>query len=952
MTVSSLWKALDRAGCGKSVGAKDIQDHCTFTERLTPWNVNETQKVRPTLAIDLSIWICEALSSTGMAKSHIDPPLHLVYARSLKLLNLGIKIIVVLEGKRRTRTSDGEDSFRKRRSGTRFWSACQRCAEMLGLLGIPVVRAKAEGEALCALLNQQGVVDGVISNDGDCFLYGAKVLYTKFTLENLEKACVMRYDVDNVRACVDDDDGDAYDHEREAREIVSLNRSDLISFAILTGSDVAGQGLPKVGCRKAIRFIKKCQLDNPLKRRDAARNELESWANAAYTLRDANNRSEADPEPEDNFYRRCSCCCHPGTKSSHKKNGCKMCGTEAGEPCFTVSPGGKFRSSLRAKALGMTPAFDPESVFAVYHHPNDNQIPILFQGKSSRSLQMMYPDLQGLLQSPLIIRGHGLAESRNYLQHSISCLLARTELLYGQTKNDGDHPLEKCSGNRTRPKPKQIKKAMVCRGKQCFEVDWIVNATVTDAEGKPMDEFEFSTIEDQTMIKRCYPKLVSEFNEEEREKQRQGTAEQEKRRTFLNLICGVADSNDEIKQKSDRRKLTERHFREGERGGQVEILQPHSAPQERKFKRPQDLEITFHEDLSKLQPPQIKRGQAPVRSKRAPWSDDADKLLRFAGAKVDLTYGDDGLSSINTESVFSAMSVERDRGSTLDSAYTQNLTPSHLHFLGSKHDRDPAHEETSHQPSKFPRTGKLRTILKEHHIDLLEPKPQSLYYCQSDPRPSRARIAARPLLVDARFTLARQEKRACPEQGVLEMNGDDSNRSHQSKPGQFVESRRIGILESALDKFSCGFIRSYKKTDYRDDQICGENNRGARDKGFCFEMFESKTQDKAHSFNNGYMHSFTEQVEERQFVRDEHPVPGHTSFKSRSGHASACKSGYDIERLLKEWEKDDKSLEFCHLREGDAIPADILQTAAEKLETKIRQANLALECFQQLGYQN
>jgi len=37
-------------------------------------------------------------------------------------------------------------------------------------LGVPVIRANAKAEALCALLDSLGLVDGVISNDGDCFL--------------------------------------------------------------------------------------------------------------------------------------------------------------------------------------------------------------------------------------------------------------------------------------------------------------------------------------------------------------------------------------------------------------------------------------------------------------------------------------------------------------------------------------------------------------------------------------------------------------------------------------------------------------------------------------------------------------------------------------------------------------------------------------------------------------
>ena len=203
MTVSSLWKVLAQAGCGRHVGVEDILDPDRAAKKRTnPWNINDNRqnhkKRSPTLAVDLSIWICEGLTSQAMARQHTDPPVHLVFTRVTKLLSLGIKLVVVVEGKRRIRRSqpDGQDDkFHCRRSGTKFWKACRTCEEMVRLMGVPVVKAKAEGEALCALLNERGVVDGVISNDGDCLLFGAKTVYTRFSLESLRSSSIVRYEV-------------------------------------------------------------------------------------------------------------------------------------------------------------------------------------------------------------------------------------------------------------------------------------------------------------------------------------------------------------------------------------------------------------------------------------------------------------------------------------------------------------------------------------------------------------------------------------------------------------------------------------------------------------------------------------------------------------------------------------------------------------------------------------
>ncbi|CAJ1945083.1 unnamed protein product [Cylindrotheca closterium] len=696
MTVSSLWKALGRAGCGKPVGSKELQEHFSFHERTHPWNINDKRSSSnnhcPSLAVDLSIWICEALTCSAFDNCKTDPSLHLVYTRTVKLLSMGIKLVVVIEGKRRQqRQGEGEDSFRKRRTGTRFWNACQRCEQMLQLLGVPVVRAKAEGEALCALLNEKGIVDGVISNDGDCLLYGAKVLYTKFTLENLEKKMVMRYDCSNIRACVDDDDGNEYDNQREPKEIVSLDRSDLIAFAILTGSDAVGAGIPKVGCRKAIRFIKKSQLDNPLKRKDAAMDELKSWARAALVAKAnaiAINCIDDDTKPQVNAKHTCccSCCGHPGTKTKHQKQGCALCCTGPGEPCFALSPGAKFRSAMRKKAMSMEVDFDPESVIRVYQSPNDNQIPLPLLGKTSTTLRMAYPNFQGFQDFTMVIRGQSLSESREYLKQSLSSLMARNELLDTDLREniiDTATSKKKLPSNKTRPEPRKINKTMVRGGKPAFEVEWIVKATVTDFEGNPMNEFIFATIEDQQMVKRRYPKLLEDFETREKERAKQGDAEQEKRRAFLELLCTGCDPKEESKEKAaEARKVAGRCFREDKRVS-FGVSEPANAGKDDDpHVEPIDMEITFlngHDIKAKS------RGKRKRERKQSIWGDDADNLLRYVCTKPKKMTKEDDSSSICTCVSSIATADGKEVGDKEDdSMKSRSLTPGHVHFLGAK----------------------------------------------------------------------------------------------------------------------------------------------------------------------------------------------------------------------------------------------------------------------------
>ena len=48
---------------------------------------------------------------------------------------------------------------------------------MLDLLGIPYLTSSGEAEAYCAVLNSEGLVHGVLTDDTDALLYGASTVY-------------------------------------------------------------------------------------------------------------------------------------------------------------------------------------------------------------------------------------------------------------------------------------------------------------------------------------------------------------------------------------------------------------------------------------------------------------------------------------------------------------------------------------------------------------------------------------------------------------------------------------------------------------------------------------------------------------------------------------------------------------------------------------------------------
>lgn len=504
MTVTSLWTALDEANCGTPVGLDEFQ-------------LRSSDECKPTtLAVDLSIWICEALSSTALCSFHKDPAVYLVYQRTIKLLRIGLGLVFVVEGKQRrvVRSSSSSDSheMRQRRSGSQFWSACERCAEILRLLGVAVVQAEAEGEALCALLNSRGICDGVISTDGDALLFGAKIIYTKFTVENLEHRQVIRYDASKLSANVDTTYA-SKDNDRESsstNENMSLSREDLIAFAILTGSDFLGSGVPHVGYKKAVNLL---HAVKKLKHRPSDRtclDELLSWGDdvskQACILNDEFCRECDDDGPKTINERCCSICLHPGDKAQHEKLGCRKCGTEPGEGCLVVTAKERFLRSVKAKVMKMS-SFANRGTVDEYFSPNINALPSGLPNLDGSF--MISPNISALFGTSLIVKGHSLSSSIEYIQDTLPHLLSRLEL-WKEQRN-----MYATKQQKYKAFPVQITKDFVKEFTQCYEVRWSLDI---GNERK----LEFCTTEPQSLFQNSkYSKMCKVFHHEDRRRRQE-----------------------------------------------------------------------------------------------------------------------------------------------------------------------------------------------------------------------------------------------------------------------------------------------------------------------------------------------------------------------------------------------------------------------------------------------
>ncbi|KEQ68839.1 PIN domain-like protein, partial [Aureobasidium namibiae CBS 147.97] len=135
------------------------------------WN----QHKRPLrVAIDEAGWRFHNLSDAQVAAirqkvPEANPIEKAILWRVLKLMRMNIQPIFIFDGPSRP-WKRGDVA------GRIDWKKIDSLRKMLNHLKISHHRAPAEAEAECARLSELGIVDAVWTDDGDAFMFGAKVL--------------------------------------------------------------------------------------------------------------------------------------------------------------------------------------------------------------------------------------------------------------------------------------------------------------------------------------------------------------------------------------------------------------------------------------------------------------------------------------------------------------------------------------------------------------------------------------------------------------------------------------------------------------------------------------------------------------------------------------------------------------------------------------------------------
>nr|CAD1821553.1 unnamed protein product [Ananas comosus var. bracteatus] len=215
----------------------------------------------------------------------------------------------------------GEDANAVKQRNRVFTKYVQDCVELLELLGMPVLKARCEAEALCAQLNKEGHVDACITADSDAFLFGAKCVVK--CLRSNSKEPFECYNISDIEAGL------------------SLKRKQMVAIALLVGNDHDLDGVPGFGVDTALRFVQLFSEDDILNRlREVGKGNFLSLKGSAKPDTDVLvpflNEVTTNARPP-----HCSYCGHPGSKKAHRTNACEYCSLDGSEYCIEKPAGFK-----------------------------------------------------------------------------------------------------------------------------------------------------------------------------------------------------------------------------------------------------------------------------------------------------------------------------------------------------------------------------------------------------------------------------------------------------------------------------------------------------------------------------------------------------------------------------------------------------------------------------------
>ncbi|TVY54088.1 Flap endonuclease GEN-like protein, partial [Lachnellula suecica] len=207
------------------------------------------------IAIDISIWQFQIQAGQGGS----NPAIRTLYYRLLRLLSVSVQPLFVFDGPHKP-------PFKRNKKTGHHGAMLPNLLtkHLLKLFGFQSHVAPGEAEAECALLQREGLVDAVLSEDVDTLMFGCGV-----TLRN--------WSSEGTRGNRSPTHVSVYDAVKTKQGKSGLDREGMILIALMSGGDYITEGIPGCGIKVASEATRAgfgkslCRLS----RSDAA--GLEAW---------------------------------------------------------------------------------------------------------------------------------------------------------------------------------------------------------------------------------------------------------------------------------------------------------------------------------------------------------------------------------------------------------------------------------------------------------------------------------------------------------------------------------------------------------------------------------------------------------------------------------------------------------------------------------------------------
>ncbi|XP_074751697.1 flap endonuclease GEN homolog 1 [Athene noctua] len=479
-----------------------------------------------TLAVDLSLWVCEAQTVKKMIGVVTKPHLRNLFFRFSFLTSMGIKLVFVMEGEAPKLKADTMNKRNEMRYGpskkvgaartgrSLFKTILKECLELLECLGVPWVQAAGEAEAMCAYLNAKGYVDGCITNDGDVFLYGAQTVYRNFAM-NAKDPHLDCYTMSSIK------------------EKLGCDRETLIGLAVLLGCDYLPKGVPGVGKEQALKLIETLRGQNLLQR-------FEQWK----------EQFQYDNTEQPLVVKRvihCSECHHPGSPKEHEHSGCKFCeSTKYCKPSDSkyccpcewhqlerVKQASAVEDNIRKKANSCE-GFPFSEVIQEF---------LVNKNKLINIKECQRPNLLSFQ----IFASEKMEWTKHYACKKLLALLTRYDMIQRKSGYTDSKQLQAI----------RIVKTRVKNGIPCFEVEWQRPEHYVDAEDEPVELFVV-TVEEESLFQAAYPDVVALYQVEKSEvlkKKQKNRKNRPKEKELSNVYDEVSNLLSQINLKSECRIL-------------------------------------------------------------------------------------------------------------------------------------------------------------------------------------------------------------------------------------------------------------------------------------------------------------------------------------------------------------------------------------------------------------